>query len=854
MKLHSIAHYRFTPDVPESLSRMTELAYNFLWSWEPEIRKLFELLDPVLWETSHHNPVRVLLETPQWKMKRASESEDFVAQYNRAVSILDDYLHRETWYDQVHSGEGDGKIVFFSMEYGLAESLPLYSGGLGVLGGDYLKGASDIGLPVVGIGLAYRQGYFQQKLDADGRQQEQYPKNDFHILPMQPVLDESGKRLTIQIPFHNRRLTIGAWLVTVGRIPLYVLDTDLEENTEADRTITHTLYGGDKETRIQQEIVLGFGGVELLRALGIKVVVCHMNEGHSAFVQIARVLHASADHHLTWHEALQLVSAGTLFTTHTPVPAGIDQFTSELMDKYFGQMYDRFGISRDEVLALGSMQPGAPGQHFNMAICALRTSDYTNGVSRLHADVSRRMWQESWPGLPHVEIPIDYVTNGVHHRTWLSGDMHRVFERHLEHGWHDAPDDKRVWSKVSEIPSAELWLAHLTAKRKLVEFARARLADYRLRVSGYLLLEDELEQILDPHALTIGFARRFATYKRATLLLSDKERLLRLLRDDFHPLQFIFAGKAHPQDVMGKDLIQALIKFARENKVEHRFLFLENYDMNVARYLVQGVDVWLNNPKRPLEASGTSGMKVLINGGLNFSILDGWWDEACTHDNGWAIGGAVQLANDSQQDDNDARMLFDVLEHQIIPLYYKRDEASCPEEWMKKVKCSISGLVPRFAARRMVKEYWEDFYGKALERCAMLEANDAQGARELAKWKRHVEGHWHEVRIQDVIVEPAFNLHPGSPVKVKAHVNLGALTPDDVEVQICYGEEDAHGDLDLSGYGRMFSSNANPQFYEGEWSAPENGVYGFAVRVVPCNPHLGNPLRMGLVRWATVKA
>ncbi len=850
MKLTSIANYRFTPNLPESLSRLTELAYNFYWSWRPEIGELFRHIDPALWEATNHNPVRLLLDVPQWKLSRAAASNEFVEHYNHCLRLLDNYLHGESWYQQVHSAEQRGRIVFFSMEYGLASCLPLYSGGLGVLSGDYLKAASDLGLPVIGIGLAYRQGYFQQQLDADGRQTELYPQNEFDNLPMQPVLDANGKRLTIQVPFHNRHLTIGAWLVTVGRIPLYVLDTDLPENTPADRSITHTLYGGDRETRIQQEIVLGFGGVELLRKLGITMSVCHMNEGHSAFVQIARVLHAADDMKLSWTEALQLVAAGTLFTTHTPVPAGIDEFSTELMDKYFGQVYDRFGITRDEVLGLGSLRPGAPGQPFNMAICALRTADYTNGVSRLHADVSRRMWTESWPNLPHEEVPIDFVTNGVHHATWVSPEMSKLISRHFSEDWRDGPDNKRLWQEIEKVPDHEIWEIHNLGKIRLVEFVRERVAAYRQRVSGFVPLADELEQILDPHALTIGFARRFATYKRAALLLHFPDRLLALLRDKSRPVQFVFAGKAHPQDVMGKDLIQSLIQFARSHGVDHRAVFIENYDMTVAAHLVQGVDIWLNNPRRPLEASGTSGMKVLINGGLNFSILDGWWDEGYLPENGWAIGAGLQFGNDLQQDESDARMLFDVLEKQIVPLYYRRGENGVPEAWMQKVKASMKGLVPRFAARRMVKEYWEDFYVKALERCTMMEMDNAAGARELARWKKFVESHWHEVQVLRVETEPAYNLHPGSPVKVKAEVTLGGLSPDDVEVQICYGPNIGHN-FDLAGYTRLdHSDNGGTHVYTGDWTAPENGMYGFTVRVVPSHPFLGNPLRMGIVRWA----
>ncbi|MBU1638417.1 alpha-glucan family phosphorylase [bacterium] len=851
MKISPLAAFTVVPKLPDSLNRLQELACNYIWSWTPDIAGLFRSLDPALWRKSNHNPMRVIKEVPQKRLEDAAATPEFLEHYHRCLSSLDHYLKDRSWFDNIGAETKDRKIAFFSMEYGLAECLTLYSGGLGVLSGDYLKAASDLGLPVVGIGLAYREGYFQQLLTAEGQQEELYPKNDFYSLPMVPLLDDKGKRLTIHIPFHDHQLAIGAWKVQVGRIPLYVLDTDLEENSEVDRRITHTLYGGDKETRIRQEIVLGFGGVALLNKLGIKVGVCHMNEGHSGFVQIARIIQFSAEYKLTFTQALRLVSAGTLFTTHTPVPAGIDQFTPGLMDKYFSRLYNEVGLSRDDIMALGSMQPGTPGQEFNMAVFALRTSDYSNGVARLHGDVARHMWAENWPMLPHEEIPIEHVTNGIHLRTWVAEQMSNLFDRYLGPEWHNSPDDKAAWSKVYTIPDEELWAAHVQAKEKMVGFCRRRIALHRTRTSGIEMSPEELSHFLDPRRLTIGFARRFATYKRATLFLRYPERLLKILKNEARPVQFVFAGKAHPQDVMGKDLIRDIVRFAKDNGVEDRLVFIENYDMNVARHLVQGVDVWLNTPERPHEASGTSGMKVLGNGGLNLSIMDGWWDEAYSSNVGWAIGRGRQLHDYNRQFDHDARMLYDVVEQQVIPMYYQVDDGSIPRRWVSRMKDSICELVPRFTARRMVKEYCEDYYMPAFQRCLRLCDGEREGVKELDTWRRHLESHWHEVSILKVDCDSSDHLTPGQEVKVKAKVRLGSITSSDIEVQICFGTIDQNNHLELLGIIPMeIESNGNEALFKGAVKVEDSGRFGYTVRVIPNHPLLANPLRMGLVKWA----
>jgi starch phosphorylase len=855
MKVKPLATLEVVPNLPDKIARLRDLAYNVIWSWNPDILALFRSLDPDLWETVSRNPVRMLREVSQRRLDESAEAIAFLEHYDRCVSYMEHYLKEPSWYEKTCGHNANKSIVYFSMEYGISECLPVYSGGLGVLSGDHLKSASDLGLPLVGIGLAYRQGYFQQQLSAEGYQSELYPENDFETLAFTMLKDDKGEQLKIAMNFPGRTLYIAAWKVQVGRITLYLLDTDLPENSAADRRITYMLYGGDRETRIQQEIVLGMGGVELMSRLSIDTMICHMNEGHSAFIQLARIAKVKQQYNLTADEAIHLIAAGTVFTTHTPVPAGIDQFPTDLMDRYFGQVYPQIGLQREDILALGNKDAGVPGQLFNMAIFALRTADYTNGVSRLHADVSRSLWEDSWPNLPHDEIPIDYVTNGVHMRTWISENMSILYDRYLGTEWRRLPDSKELWAKVREIPDEEFWAAHLRGREQLVDFARHRIADHRARTTGIEMNPEELDAILDPSILTIGFARRFATYKRATLLLRYPDRLLALLRDTKRPLQLLFAGKAHPQDDQGKALIHDIIYFAKSQGVDHRVVFIENYDMQVARYLTHGVDVWLNTPKRPLEASGTSGMKVLPNGGLNLSILDGWWDEGYAPGVGWAIGRGKTVGDDKIQDDRDAQSLYDTLEKQIVPLFYTYDDGKLPRRWIARMKDSVAELVPRFNSTRMVKEYCQDYYSQSYGRCKELMSNNCVAIRDLAAWRKQIFAKWNEVKIDDVEAAPVLTVSTGSALDVKAKVFLGSLSPQDVEVQVYFGPVKGDGTISFSGSlplePEVSGSNV---LYRGTLIFPDSGRYGYTVRVIPYHPLLGNPLKLGLVRWATPKA
>ncbi|MEI8197517.1 MAG: alpha-glucan family phosphorylase, partial [Phycisphaerae bacterium] len=634
----TIRRFVVVPAVPEKLQPLTELAYNLWTLWNYEAATLFMRLDPDLWESTNHNPVRVLSLISQDKLSAAAADEGFLAHLNRILADLHHYMQMPTWYTQNHP-DSKSRIAYFSAEYGLHESLPIYSGGLGVLSGDHMKSASDLGLPLVGVGLLYRFGYFRQTLSNDGWQQEHYPENDFFTMPITQVVDEHKQPLSITVDYPDGQVKAFVWKVQIGRISLFLLDANVPSNRPEDREITARLYGGDQDMRVRQEVLLGIGGIRALTAMGLKPTVCHMNEGHSAFLSLERIRVMMEEENLTFAEAREMVATSNVFTTHTPVPAGNDAFHPDIIERYLGSYYPKLKISKTDFYDLGKITPGDPNEHFSMTVLALRTAWHCNGVSQLHGDVSRDMWHRIWPEVPMPEIPIKAITNGVHTQTWLSDESASLYSRYLGSNWSDRPADHSLWQRVEKIPDSELWRSHERRRSHLILFARERLQRQLIR-RGNASEVGHIDEILDPEALTIGFARRFATYKRATLLMRNPERLLRMLTNRDRPVQFIFAGKSHPRDDGGKRFIQDIIKFCRREDVRPRMLFIEDYDMNVARYLVQGVDVWLNTPRRPMEASGTSCMKGPINGAINLSILDGWWVESyhMNPDCGWAIG------------------------------------------------------------------------------------------------------------------------------------------------------------------------------------------------------------------------
>ncbi len=696
--------------LPRRLRRLADLAYNLWWTWNGEAERLYRLLDRNLWEISEHNPVRFLREISRDQLTAATRDRYYLLSYDQVIDEFDRYMNSvdHAWYDNTFKSQASNLIAYFSTEFGLHETLPFYAGGLGVLSGDHLKEASDLGLPLVAIGFLYTEGYFKQRITEDGWQEANYASLRFSDLPVHPVLDDEDQPILIDVKLAGRTVYARLWQVQVGRVPLFLLDSDVDANQPSDRALTARLYTSELESRISQEIILGIGGVQALRKMSYNPCVWHMNEGHSAFMALERVREKVAAGQ-TFEEASEEVRRSTVFTTHTPVPAGHDQFPHALMDTYFNDYWPQLGLDRDAFFSLAN-QEHPWGEAFNMTILAIRLSERRNGVSELHGKVARKMWAFLWPDKSEDEIPITYITNGIHTGTWLARRLGHLFNRYFEQGWWDRLDDPEVWRAIERIPDHELWEVRKHLKRKLVAYMRdrARLPWMRDQVHPVQVIASGV--LLDPYALTIGFARRFATYKRANLLLRDPDRLLELVNRPDMPVQIIFAGKAHPADEPGKRLIQEVYSTVKRAPFGGRLVFLEDYDINLARYLVQGVDVWLNTPRRPKEASGTSGQKAAINGGLNCAVLDGWWREGYNERNGWAIGEDREWEDEAAQDAADAESLYQILENEVIPLYYERSADELPYEWLGWVKESIASLAPKFSMRRMIKEYVNMMY------------------------------------------------------------------------------------------------------------------------------------------------
>jgi starch phosphorylase len=860
MASRPIRTFTVLPYLPERLQPLHRLAYNLWWCWNHEAIALFRRIDVDLWEAVGHNPVKLLGRIDQARLEALQQDDGFLAHMDRVEAAFDAYLSAPTWYQETYAArqpngpvrEDDVRIAYFSAEFGLHESVPIYSGGLGVLSGDHLKSASDLGLPLVGVGLMYREGYFRQYLTVDGWQQERYPENDFFNLPLVAETAPAGSPLLVGISFPGREVQCRVWRLQVGRVPLYLLDTNIPQNTPEDRAITGRLYGGDADMRIRQEMVLGIGGVRALRALGKPPAVCHMNEGHSAFCGLERIRDWIERTGVDFATAREAVAAGTVFTTHTPVPAGNDVFNPQLVEHYFAPLLPQLGISREEFLALGRQNPHDSHEMFGMTVLALRLSNVSNAVSKLHGTVSRRMWRGIWPDLPEAEVPITSITNGVHLPSWVSPDLFQLYDRYLGAQWEGRSTDMKVWKRVENIPDAELWRTHERRRERLVAFARARLKQqlkHRAATPAEIARADE---VLDPEALTIGFARRFATYKRGTLIFRNLDRLTAILNHKDRPVQLVFAGKAHPRDHGGKELIAEVLHIARRPELRRRVVFLEDYDMNLARYLVQGVDVWLNNPRRPLEASGTSGMKACANGSLNLSILDGWWCEGYAGDNGWAIGAGEEYTDLTYQDDVESRAIYDLLEQEIVPQFYARGSDGLPRGWLRLMKRTIASLCPVFNTARMVSEYVEVCYGPSAERYRQLVADNLRRAAALAGWRRALRRGWGQVHVEGVEAGGADPMHVGSQLAVKARVNLGPLTPDDVEVQLYHGLVDSMGEIPRAETVRM-SHNGRPEggrwVFTGTIPCRSSGQHGFIVRVLPRHGDLANSYEPGLVCW-----
>ena len=851
----AIYKYNVLARLPERLKPLEKLANNVWFTWHQDIAHLFMRMEGELWESCKHNPVFLLGAIGQERLNQLAADEGFLAQMDRAHEDLERYLSVEP--SPAGEDQDQSAIAYFSAEFGLAECLPIYSGGLGVLAGDHLKSCSDLNLHVVGVGLFYHEGYFQQYLNVDGWQQEAYPENDVTTMPVKLMRDEKGRRIKAEVSIRGQTVKLQIWRVMVGRVSLYLLDTNVEENPPEHRRITSRLYGGDWDMRLRQEIVLGIGGVRALRSLGIRPSAYHMNEGHSAFSALERICILKNEEGLSFDAAREFVIATNAFTTHTPVPAGHDVFSPDLMHAYFEDYVHSLGIAFKVFLGFGRLDPMNEHEPFSMSVLAFRLSAHANGVSRLHAKVSRKMWNGIWPKNPVEDTPISAITNGIHIPSWISKDMADLFDRYLGPSWCEDPDSHRVWKRAEQIPDSELWRTHERRRERLIGFARQRLQT-RLKSSGVSVRELEAAaQVLNPEILTIGFARRFAEYKRGDLILKDEARFIELLTHPDRPIQIIMAGKAHPQDTPGKELIRRIIHFANREEVRHRFVFLENYNIRVASMMVQGCDLWLNTPRRPLEACGTSGMKAVANGVLNLSTLDGWWEEGYDQSYGWAIGRGETYDDLHLQDEVESRDIYNLLEREVAPLFYDRGLDNLPVGWVKKMKAAMCHLCPVFNSNRMVQDYNHQFYVGASKRYRDLSREQMKGTKDLALWRQKIMTNWDQIRINRV------HVYDGQPVPVKGRISVGTdvflhqLKPEDVDVEVYFGplsfEDEFTERKTLQMKAADSDSNGNHRF-EAEIPCSQTGKYGFTIRIMPSREKMETPYTTGLVIWANDEA
>ncbi len=848
-QIQPLKEFLVRPALPPPLSRISELAYNLLWSWDHAIRSVFRRLDPALWKECNHNPIQLLGRIPQEKLDRAAADPRFLLLYRRACERHVSYLHSTS------RNEATPQIAYFSMEYGLLDCMQIYSGGLGILSGDHLKAASDSDFALTGVGLLYQHGYLQQYLNPDGWQQERTPLNDFYTLPVRPCTDESGNEVLVSVDLPTGEVLIKVWHIDVGRVKLYVLDTNIPQNKSPEhRAITDQLYGGDIHKRIRQEIVLGIGGLRALRKLGIKPTVHHMNEGHSAFLAIEDIRLLMEEHDLSFDQALEATRLSNVFTTHTSVPAGIDLFDSSLVYDYFHQYCERAGFPFEKLLTLGRKDMQDPTERFSMAVLALKTSAFRNAVSVLHRSVSQNMFQDLWPRLPVDEVPITSVTNGVHAPTWINGDLATVYDQYLQPDWRERLEDAKLWELVQEIPSQELWEMHRKRKRQMVAYIRERAMRAAEQRKASTAEVRRLKEVLDPDVFTIGFARRFATYKRATLLLRDVTRLKKLLNNPEMPVQVVIAGKAHPKDHPGKTLIREIVTLSRDPEISKRLIFVEDYGIQVARELVQGVDLWLNNPRRGEEACGTSGMKASMNGILNLSVLDGWFDEAYEISGGWAIGDRVPYAED--QDELHASSIYSMLENEIVPLFYQNrgTEQEAPAEWVRRMKKCMANISPKFSCGRMVSEYMSELYQPAHDLWTKISKNGFEEARRRTVWDARMSQSWDNIRFVELGDGPGDQVMSGSAVPLRATVDLSGLSASEVRVEAVIGQIGVNGQLQDT-YAlplKPIEERGTAVVFENQFTVQQTGRVGYSVRISP--NHFDNPLTRpcnALLKWVS---
>ncbi len=836
------------PVIPKALSRLEELAEDLWFSWNARARSLFYLMDPVLWQLCDHNPKLFLRRLSQSRLDEMASDRAFLALYNGVLSYYDSYKQEgNQWYTHQFDDADRHEIAYFSAEFGLHESLPIYSGGLGILAGDHCKSASDLGLPFTAVGLLYRQGYFSQTIDAHGRQIASYHDCSFEDLCINPVLDERGNEVHVHVELPGRKLSLKLWRAKAGHMQMVLLDADVPPNSEENRKITYQLYGGGLENRIRQEICLGIGGVRALRAMGIAPTVWHANEGHAAFIILERMREYVEGHGLSFDEALEAVKAATVFTTHTPVPAGHDIFPHDMFDAYMGDFARRLGVDMQRLHELGQGDFGHGSSGFNQTALAIHGSAYINGVAKLHGEVTSEMCKSMWPDVPPEENPVCSVTNGVHVTTWLSQEWITAFDQQLGGQWRGNLMAPEFWQEIHNIPDHLFWSIHQTNKQRMLQYVRGELERQAMRNGENVQLTMEMTANFDARTLVIGFARRFATYKRATLLFHDEARLLSLLSDAERPIVFLFAGKAHPADQPGQELIRRIHEIARRPEFIGKVLMLEGYDMTLARYMLAGVDVWLNNPRRPMEASGTSGMKAAMNGVPNLSILDGWWPEGFEGDNGWTIGGERDIDDDALRDADDFASLIHTLRYDVIPTYYQRNDSGYSDAWVRICKRAMISCIPHFNTDRMVAEYTTRFYVPASRQAAVLHANGFARTRQLAAWKTKVRKAWPKLRLEPLGDMPEGQRSCEDQLRLRVKAHLDGLSPDDVHVEVLLSRPKREGGY--KHYGVIEMQHKRDGVFEADIQPGDTGNFAYQVRMYPRHRDLSHPQSMGLMVW-----
>ena len=844
------------PQLPKRIEKLSEISNNLWWSWNTEFLRLFKMIDRDLWEICEKNPVKFLKLVSQDKLEQASENTDFLRKYDKLEKEFEDYMNsKNTWFSNTYPENKKDLIAYFSAEYGLDQTIPIYSGGLGILSGDHLKSASDLGIPLVAVGLLYKNGYFHQKINGYGDQETEYNNIELNNLPINPVKDENGQELLISVKFEKRNVYLKVWQINVGRVKLYLLDSDIDKNTEQDREVTLKLYGGDQEMRIKQEIVLGMGGTNLLtRALGLKTTIYHMNEGHSAFLILELIKNVIKEKQVSFEVAKDIASSKTVFTTHTPVPAGNDIFPIELVEKYFKDFWPRLGLDREQFLKLG-MKPCRELEHgFNMGILALKVAGKKNGVSKLHGAVSRELFGDVWPEIAANESPITYVTNGIHTCSWLAPTLKQLYNKYLIPYWQDNIHKDEVWENIKNIPNKELWSIHQERKQKLLNLVKESTTN-RLRRSGYSYEEiNEITSKLNPNVLTIGFARRFATYKRATLIFKDLERITQILNNSEKPVQLIFAGKAHPADKEGQDLIKRIHEISMMPQFRGKIFLLENYNISMSRYLISGVDVWLNNPRRPMEASGTSGQKASVNGVINFSVLDGWWAEGYNQENGWTIGTNSEYSSYEEQDIADSQSMYHTLEEKIIPTYYQKDENGISEKWLKIMKNSIMSTGGKYSTSRMLVDYTNSLY---IPLCNLTKKyyENVDDVAEFNLWKKNLFTNWKDIKITQKNNLNNITMDAGNNIEVKCEVQLPNVDVNNITVECYYGKILDNGIVENVSIIPMKLENKDEdkRIYEyiTKIELKTGGNYGYTFRIMPKHEMILDSENLNLVKWVT---